>query len=700
MMSTNIEGVYGRASVIALIACASIMGLAAPNAALAQAVCSPTHRISGIQGNELTQLAGGSHDDVSPLTGQTVTVEGIVVGDFQSIPQPTRSGELRGFFLEAETAEWDSDPTTSEGLFVFSGSFPALDVREGQKVCVTGPVSEFFGMTQITATAANSLMLVADAVPLPDPATIRLPVVGDLNDYYERYEGMRIQFSEPLYVAEYFEVARYGQIVLTQGDRPYQYTHIDSTPTSAEYAAFRDALARRRIILDDVDNAQNSPLPAGAFFHPQPAGLSTGVQGTNFFRGGDVVKQLTGVLHWSFAGQSGTDAWRVRPTRSTPVTFSVQNPRPSKAPVRRGDLRVATFNVLNYFATLDTTSSNSAGPCGPSGTLDCRGADSAAEFERQNEKLIAALSAIDAEIVGLVEIENNSAALAELVSRLNNALGANAYQFVDTGIVGTDAITTALIYRTAIVRPRGAPAVLSDSAFTDPNATGLQRNRPAIAQTFEVIGTRRRDRGEAFTVVVNHLKSKGAESAMGADADQLDGQSAWNDTRTRAAGYLAHTWIPSNPTGQQDPDVLIVGDLNAYRGETPITTLRGAGYLDLHRFFEGSKAYSYVFDGQLGYLDHALANRPMSSQVVCVASWPINADEVPVFDYNDTARDAGEATFEAEPTANNLYEANAARTSDHDPVLIDINLCPTRGAKTAACLLKNALSQLACRSSH
>lgn len=661
--------------------------------ASAQTSCEPTHTIGAIQGNSASQLAGGAHDDVSPLNGQSVTIEGIVVGDFQSIPQVNRSGELRGFLMEEEAGDHDADPATSEGIFIFTGNAPVLDVQEGQKVCVSGRVSEYFGMTQLTATTAGSLALVASDAPLPPAATLDLPVLGDIDDYYEKYEGMRVQFKDPLHVSEYFEVARYGQIVLTQGGRPFQYTHVDSTPTAAEYANFQDALARRRIILDDDDNTQNAPLPDGVFFHPQPAGLSTGVQGVNYFRGGDVVEHLTGVLHWSYAGQSGTDAWRVRPTQASPVKFTVKNPRPTKAPRSFGDLRVATFNVLNYFSTLDTTSSNNTGPCGPSGTLDCRGADSAAEFDRQNEKLLAALSKIDADVLGLVEIENNTSALAELVTRLNNALGSQTYRYVDVGVVGTDAITVAIIYKPSVVRPKGAAAVLSEAAFTDPNNTGLQRNRPAIAQTFETTSGRER---EAFTIVVNHLKSKGASGAVGADADQLDGQSAWNATRTAAAEYLVNTWIPSDPTGQGDPDVLILGDLNAYRGEAPIAALRKAGYRDLHQLFEGPKAYSYVFDGQLGYLDHALGNSSMASQVACLASWPINADEVPVFDYNDTVRTTGEASFEAEPTGNALYEPNAARTSDHDPIVIDVNLCPKRGARAAGCRLRTVVKQLEC----
>jgi predicted extracellular nuclease len=173
---------------------------------------------------------------------------------------------------------------------------------------------------------------------------------------------------------------------------------------------------------------------------------------------------------------------------------------------------------------------------------------------------------------------------------------------------------------------------------------------------------------------VNHLKSKGADGAAGADNDQGDGQSAWNSTRTKAASYLVNTWLPSDPTGQGDPDYLIVGDLNAYKGETPITTIKSAGYTDLHQAFEGNDAYSYVFDGQLGYLDHALASASIAPQVTGLVTWKINSDEAPVFDYNDTVKDTGEAAFEAEPSANPLYEANEFRTSDHDPVIVGLDL--------------------------
>ncbi len=601
----------------------------------------------------------------SPLTGQTVTIEGVVIADFQL------GNQLRGFFIQEETGDQDADSSTSEGIFVFTGNTPPLDVQEGQIVRVTGAVSEFFNMTQVSATTAGSITLVngGNNLAAVTPTTIDLPVVGDINTFYEQREGMLVKFADTMYVSEYFELARYGQIVLTADGRPFQYSHTDNTPTAAEYTAFLDDLNRKRIILDDDDNVQNSPLPNGSFYYPQPGGFGTGTQGTNFFRGGDTVSNLTGVLHWSFAGQSGTDAWRIRPTAANPITFTAANPRPTNPPDVGGNVKVASFNVLNYFNTIDTVGGNNSP----------RGADSVDEFNRQNEKLIAALQGLNADVIGLMEIENNGGAatpaVKELVDRLNAMVGADTYGYVDTGNVGTDQITVAFIYKKSVVETQGAAAILTNPGFTDPNNTGVQRSRPAIAQTFRVIDSNNPDFGAAFNVVVNHLKSKGPGGAAGADLDQLDGQGAWNDTRTKAANYLVNTWIPSDPTGQGDADFLIIGDLNAYKGETPITTLKNAGYTDLVETYGGNNAYSYVFDGQLGYLDHALANAALAPQVTGVAKWHINADEVPVFDYNNTADDgAGEASFEAKPTGNNLYEANAFRTSDHDPVVIGLNL--------------------------
>ena len=600
-----------------------------------------------IQGSGNTAAAG------------TFTVEAIVVGDYQT----QGSGQLRGFFIQEEDADADADPATSEGIFVFCSNCPT-PVVVGNKVRVIGASSEFFGMSQLTASTAASVNVLSSGNPLPTPASVQLPVPGvpsddinlataAINAYFEAFEGMLVTFPDVLSVSEYFELARYGQVILTEGGRPHTFTAVN-TPSVLGLINHEIDLASRTIILDDADNRQNRPVdvPNTAYYHPVP-----GLGISNYFRGGDTITDLTGVLHWSFAGQTGTDAWRIRPvTEAYNYAFTPVNLRPD-VPNVGGNLKVASFNVLNYFLTIDISDI-----CAPTQNQDCRGADSAQELERQRTKLLAALSALNADVVGLMEMENTPGVepLADIVA------GLPGYAYIDTGVVGTDAIRVGIIYKTSTVQPFGPYAILDSSV--DPNFIDT-RNRPALAQTFEETAT-----GARFTVVVNHLKSKGSGCGAG-DDDTTTGQGNCNGTRTLAAQALAD-WLATDPTGSSDPDVLIIGDLNSYAREDPIVALQNAGYTDLVAAFGGPSAYGYVFDGQLGYLDHALANSNLSSQITSVAEWHINADEIPLFDYNDDERTADEAAFEEESDTLPLYEPNAFRTSDHDPVVVGLCLAP------------------------
>ena len=600
------------------------------------------------------------------------TVEAVVIGAYQT----QGSGQLRGFFIQEEDVDADDNPATSEGIFVFCSTCP-VPVQVGDLVRVTGNASEFFGMSQLSATAAASVQVLSSGNPLPTPAAIELPVPGvpdgdlgaaraAINAYYEQFEGMLVRFDEELAIAEYFELARYGQLVLAAGGRPRQFTD-QNTPDAEGFIDHQIDFARRTIILDDDNNVQNAAITGGdkPYFWPRP-GLSV----DNFFRGGDTITGLTGVLHWSFAGQTGTDAWRIRPVEPAfNYAFTAVNPAPW-APEVLGSLKVAGFNVLNYFLTIDTTASNSVGDCGPTLTADCRGADSEVELERQREKLTRALLGLDADVIGLVELENTPSVepLAQIVADLN-AAGTDLYDYVDTGVTGTDAIKLGIIYRPGRVAPVGAHAVLDSQAFVNPFGAGVDRNRPAVAQTFEAPGASGR-----VTVVVNHLKSKGSGCGPG-DDDSTTGQGNCNGTRTAAAQALAN-WLATDPTGSGDAKVLIMGDLNAYRYEDPIRVFKEAGYVDLIDAFQGPGAYSYLFSGQLGYLDHALASPDLAPKVADVQIWLINADEVPLFDYNDEVRDPGEATFERKSSAKELYSADPYRTSDHDPVIVGLDLFP------------------------
>ena len=149
--------------------------------------------------------------------------------------------------------------------------------------------------------------------------------------------------------------------------------------------------------------------------------------------------------------------------------------------------------------------------------------------------------------------------------------------------------------------------------------------------------------------------------------------------RSALANYLA-----TDPTGSGSDNVLIIGDLNAYANEQAVGALEGAGYTDLLAAFGGSAAYSFLFDGQLGYLDHALASSALLTQVTGATTWHINADEVPLFDYNDELQTAGESSFERKSNALPLYAPDQYRSSDHDPVVVGLSLTPPEPVLTCA----------------
>ena len=578
--------------------------------------CDEVTFIHDVQGN----------GDTSPLDGETVLVEGIVTASLT---------DISGFFMQEEDADADADPATSEGIFVaYEGDLPDV----GDLVSVIGDVSEFFDRTQLTVTNAPEVISVDNA--LPATTSLILPFVDSVEA--EKMEGMIVSAAQALVVTDNFTLGRFGQVTLSS-KRLFTPTNVFA-PGSVEANDLAAANALDRVLLDDGNSSQN---PETVIF---PTG---GLSAANTLRMGDTVASLTGILDYAFGD------YRVIPTQDP--TFVASNPRAAEPDLDIGNLKVASLNVLNYFNTID----DSGSICGPNENLGCRGADSDVEFERQKAKTVAAIVAMDADIVGLMEIENNGfsagSAIADLVSAINAIMGEGTYSIVNPGApIGTDAITVAFIYKPSVVSLNGAAQILdSSNSITDQDGPLFldTRNRPALVQEFALT-----ENGETLVIGVNHFKSKGSSCDSQGDPDTGDGQGNCNITRTRAAQALSafiSTQFPEKAT-------LIIGDLNAYAKEDPISALEQAGYTNLVNHFGGVEAYSYSFRGQLGYLDHALANASALDKVVDVTEWHINADEPIILDYN--------VEFKAPVNVTNFYAPDAYRMSDHDPVLIALLL--------------------------
>ncbi len=625
----------------------------------------------------------------SALEGQQVIVEAIVVGDFQDGGLGA-NGDLNGFYLQEEDADADGDALTSEGIFVFDGFSPGTDVQVGDKVRITGTVTEFFGETQLSGL--TDIQIVSGGNTLPTAAQITFPVAkvttnsnGELIADLEAYEGMLVTLPQEMTVSDLFTLGRFGDIGLQQGGLLETFTQANA-PSVAGFQAFQETAVKNAVLLDDGFTTQN-PDTIPFEIDGEPGNIAGQFDAGDPLSAGDTVTGITGVLRYGTgSGSFGDEAYRINPTEA-PV-FVDDVPRDGTAPDVGGTIIVSSFNLLNFFTTIDDGTATS----GPN-SLQPRGADSLDEFLRQTDKLIAALAEVGADVFGLVELENEYGdqngdglfSLQYIVDALNSTIPGAAYDFVDPGVPygdTGDAIMVGMIYNTNTVEIAAGtnPAILTDALlpslglnFGNPVFDGPGTSRAPLAATFTEISS-----GEEFTVAVNHFKSKGSISPFGNNAGIGDGTGNNNEARLQAAQAL-DAWLDTNPTGTSDPDTLIIGDLNAYAMEDPVTFLKSEGYVDQVEVFlpVDEFAFSFGFPVDLntspsvqsfGALDYGFASASLASQVTGAAEWHINALEASALDYN--------TEFKPQSQIDDLYAADGFRSSDHDPLVIGLDLGP------------------------
>jgi 5'-nucleotidase len=541
--------------------------------------------------------------DSSAGNGQTFTVTGTVVGDLQG-------GGINGVDIEDAG---DGDDATSDGIFVFGSKLPAL--QQGDVIAVRGKVSEFNGLTEIAGTDVAT----CGSAALPAAAT--LPIPSD-DATRERYESMLVAPSAELTVSDVYELDYYGEVALSSGGRTLTPTEEADTGAPAEKVAADNAL--RSITLDDgsdvvIGKAPRQPSPYLTLDHP--------------VRVGDTADLQPEVLRYS-AG-----LWMLEPADGTwqGTDFS-GNPRPTDPPTVGGNLRIADFNVLNYFVDLQ--------PQFP----EARGATTADQLQKQQDKIVDAITTMNPDIATLHEIENSAVinppsgeyhAVETLIAALDASQGISTWSYV-TAHEDTDAITNAIIYRTDRVTAIGGP-MIPDAADLAP----FDNARTPIAQTF-------RAGDETFSLIANHLKSKGSSCGAASDAPDTAGGNCNGDRVSQATALV--DFAQSVQRQSHDDDVLLSGDFNSYRHEDPVGVITAAGFTDMAPVLAPGQ-YSYVFDAGSGSLDHTFASPSMTAKLTGMGIWDINAPESFAYEYD------------GDP---NLYAPYVYRASDHNPTLIGV----------------------------
>jgi len=549
--------------------------------------------------------------DKSPKAGMTLTTRGVVLAVLYA---DSKNPQL---LLSSITP--DQNPLSSEALLV-TESQQAKQRQAGDVIQLTGTVREMAGMTALTNITQAEY---CSRQPLPAATALTLPVASP--EAFEALEGMLLSFAQPLIVNDSYGLSRYGELVLANERLPVA-TEVALPGDASKALMAKQAL--QEITIDDASMKQN----------PQPVRFPTGdLSASNTVRVGDTVNKLQGYLLQTKVGY--------RVVVSQQPEFVATNPRPAAPAAKKtGELRVASFNVLNFF----TGEGNS--PRFPTK----RGATDANELQRQQAKMLAALAAMDADVIGLLEVENNGfgagSALATIVQSLNQQLGSDVYAFVQPSEKpGSDDIMVAMIYRKANVEPIGSTAVYTKAPFD-------RGSRPPLAQSFRDLASK-----QQLTVSINHFKSKGScPKQPGPDSDLNDGQGCWTPTRVAAAKALTE-WLKTEPTGIDTDYVLMMGDLNAYRMEEPLQYLEQNGWQ--HLAPKDAVHSSFVYRGRSGTLDHALASPQLKAKLQQFQHWGINADEPAVLDYN--------TEFKSKAQQQSLYAPTPYRSSDHDPLYMD-----------------------------
>ncbi|QDC26804.1 ExeM/NucH family extracellular endonuclease [Georgenia yuyongxinii] len=614
---------------------------------------APTPQGSGSDGDDETVEATIAEIQgtgaASPLVGRTVVTRGVVTAAY-----PT--GNFDGVYLQTPGTGADlTGHDASDGIFVFSGDL-AQQAEVGQYLEVTGEVSEFGTLTEITADEWAVLDEPADPVV---PAAIALPATDAGR---EVFEGMLVAPQGEYTVTDTFDTNRFGSVGLAAGTEPLVQPSETANPVTdrAAFDAVAAGNAARAVTLDDGSSwdytnfnqpYHQTPIPYLSLENPVRVGAAVTFT--------DPV-----ILDYRFQ-------WNFQPTTqvtgtngAAPATF--ENTREAAPEQVGGDIQLAFFNVLNYFTTTGDEvagcryfSDRVGDPVTVRDRCDPRGAAEDEDLERQQAKIVAAINALDAEVVALAEIENSfiftgsrDTALSHLVDALNADAGAGTWAYVPSPAnvpAAEDIIRNAFIYKTKRVAPVGQSQILvGDAAFA--NA------REPLAQAFRALNPGGQPKGPEFVVIANHFKSKGSGVGPGNDVDE--GQGLSNADRVKQAEALVAFAAQYRAT-----PVFLVGDFNSYTEEDPLVVLGDAGYTNIGQTRTEEDTYS--FDGLVGSLDHVFANQAATKLVTGADIWNINAGESVGLEYS-----------RHNYNVTNLYDASPFRSSDHDPVIVGLDVLP------------------------
>ncbi|HAS6258216.1 TPA: ExeM/NucH family extracellular endonuclease [Vibrio vulnificus] len=691
---------------------------------LATAPCSDAE--AGVLHKYIGEVQGEGYSSPLIESGYTSKDEYLVTGVVSAVA----TSLVKGFYLYDDNA--DGNVKTSDGVFVKTSGAVSKDMI-GQQICVRAKVNEDYGMTTLLPT--GNIWEVKNSTPVA-VTPVKLERIDSDDETFrstlERLEAMPVVLVEDMDAAEGNQDMRVSRTFsfdysAKRNNMVIAYKRPNPQPNQDHVAGSDAAKAQTaqnkdyRIVVESDEKPADGKIPYYPEFASDPH--------NNYIRINDSVVGMTGVLHYSY------NEFRLIPTANvTKANFVHNTPRTSSPVIKEsyGDdgftIKVATQNVLNYFNSPYGGHDNQFG--------DNRGAESQQEFERQQAKIVEAIYGLDADIVGLMEVENNGfgdfSAIRELLEAINAKYYKenykdrfaresihNRYVFVgfdkngdqvldqfDT--IGSDAITTGIIYRPSkvsviagkvipmpwqdapmIVDADGKPVVDGKGELAE---SGKNYQRNTVAATFRVLNT-----GKQLTVSVNHLKSKGStcwDDYVGTKAVDDDAQGSCENFR------VASTYHLGQEMAKIGGDQIVLGDMNSYAHEDPMLVLtsnptkkalKAADYIKVGNKWQFNGEQGPVITQTFGFINAVDYKTPAGE-----TSWSYSYnDEVGSLDHLlitsslksrlvdavDWHINAPESTLfdysnkykgGDSNEANPFYKADAFRSSDHDSALVTI----------------------------
>lgn len=560
--------------------------------------------------------------------GQTVSVHGIVTA-------VTFDGS-RGFYVQDCG---DSDPNSSDAIFVFTGSTSLPPEVVGDVVTVTGRVGVFFGQTQISASATTSRVKVGTS-PLPAPVDIDVPtdvINPDALLYFERLEGMRVRLSSPRVTGASFRLPGAAA-------NPTTFYVVDSDDTAGLTGTGQLPLVdlgggNVDYNPEAIEIADDAILGGGSLTQVVAAGTYPGMPPVQV---GDTCSDIEGVLNYSF------NSYKVFPT-TDPETLCTTKAKPSvgSAGVRArvsGEVSVAAFNVENLFpintplsssANDACTSAANAGPCYSQAELDTK-------LAKLTIGLVDEMKCPD--VVAIAETYSE-AMLLDLTAKL--AVRGCPYAAKSFPTHDARGIENGVLYRTDRGLVAGVIALMPVTSADDPICPTDAFLSPSAGRA-PLVANFTSSTGVAFTVIGNHWKSKGGDEPL---FGQVQPPQRSSEDQKKCQAKSLRNYLNGLPVATK---AIVLGDFNDFafpepgEGIDPITLLETSATMPLVEA-AAPGTYSYNFSGRSQTIDHIFLS-PAANALKTGASFaPLNSD------FGDVWRD--DATI-------------AQGASDHNPDIV------------------------------